>query len=206
MRERDPPRSPKGRKTRAALLRAAREVFERDGFLDARIADISDAARLATGSFYTYFADKDEAFAAVLREAQDEMVHPGVHNASGEEDPVKMIEVSNRVYLEAYRRNAKLMRLLEQVATIDEDFRTLQRERARAFAERNIRSLRRLQDAGQVDPEIDAKLVSIALGAMVSRVAYLIFVLEFEEADFDEIVDVLTQIWVRTLGISQRGA
>ena len=36
-----------------------------------------------------------------------------------------VIEAANLAYLEAYRRNARLMALLEQVATVDEGFREL---------------------------------------------------------------------------------
>ena len=41
------PPTARGRRTRAALVRAAAEVFERDGFLDARVTDIAAAGRPA---------------------------------------------------------------------------------------------------------------------------------------------------------------
>ena len=37
------------------MVEAAKRVFERDGFLEARIVDIAEAADLAPGSFYHYF-------------------------------------------------------------------------------------------------------------------------------------------------------
>ena len=50
----DAPRTPRGLAgaTQGPLVRAAREVFERDGFIDARIADITATARTATGSLH----------------------------------------------------------------------------------------------------------------------------------------------------------
>ena len=54
------PRSRKGERTRARLIDAAREVFERDGFLTARIADIASTAGLSQGSFYHYFESKED--------------------------------------------------------------------------------------------------------------------------------------------------
>lgn len=72
------PRTARGARTRAALVRGAREVFERDGLVDARIADIAAAAGVATGSFYSYFATKEDALAAVLDDVTDEMLHPQV--------------------------------------------------------------------------------------------------------------------------------
>ena len=47
------PPSPRGQRTRAALIVAARSVFERDGYLDARTTDIAEQANVASGTFYT---------------------------------------------------------------------------------------------------------------------------------------------------------
>src|SRR4051794_18842646 len=116
---REPPRTPRGARTRAALVAAARVVFERDGYLHARLTDITAQAQCSTGSFYTYFTNKQEIFAAVLEQSQEEMLHPHVREVVGTEDPIAVIEAANRAYLEAYERNADLMRLLEQVSTID---------------------------------------------------------------------------------------
>src|SRR5690242_16840281 len=52
--------TPRGQRTRAALIAAARTVFERDGFINARITDIAETAGTAHGSFYSYFTSKEE--------------------------------------------------------------------------------------------------------------------------------------------------
>src|SRR5438094_6662201 len=141
-------------RNRRALIRAAREVFERDGFVGARITDIADAAGVAHGSFYSHFQSKEEALAAVLAEVQEEMLHPGPATAGASHaDPVAMIEAANRAYLEAYRRNARLMMLLEQVATVDEEFLRFRLERSDAFVRRNAKAIRRLQRDGIADPD-----------------------------------------------------
>ena len=106
----DAPRTPRGLATQAALVRAAREVFERDGFIDARIADIT-----ATGSFYTYFTSKEEIFAAVVDELSDEGLHPPSmeYLAEGDGDLVGRIAEHHRAYLQAYQRNARMMSVIE---------------------------------------------------------------------------------------------
>ncbi|MFE0250845.1 TetR/AcrR family transcriptional regulator, partial [Streptomyces sp. NPDC059010] len=42
---REPPPTQRGVRTRAALVKAARKVFERDGYLDTRLTDITKEAR-----------------------------------------------------------------------------------------------------------------------------------------------------------------
>ena len=195
-----PERSPRGVRTREALVRAAREVFERDGFLDARIVDIARAAGVATGSFYTYFEGKDEVFAAVMAHVQEEMLHPRLPDDVRHDDPIVLIEATNRAYLEAYRRNAKLMALMEQVATISEDFRLLRLERAAAFAERNARGIRRLQEQGLADAALDPLLAANATSSMVSRMANQVFVHGYE-VDFEDLVRTLTRLWANALRV-----
>src|ERR1035437_7972676 len=129
------PASARGAKTREALVQAARRVFERDGFLDARITDIAVEAGVAAGSFYTYFTSKEDAFAAVLEQVGEEMLHPRIRELADRDDPISVIEAANRAYLVAYRRNARLMGLLEQVSQVNEDFRRLRAGRTRAFGE-----------------------------------------------------------------------
>jgi AcrR family transcriptional regulator len=196
------PVSARGARTRQALVEAARRVFERDGYLDARITDIAAEAGVAAGSFYTYFTGKEDAFAAVMEEVGEEMLHPQLDGALGDrDDPVAVIEAANEAYLRAYRHNARLMALMEQVSQIDEDFRRLRLRRARAFGKRNAKAIERLQRRGLADPELDPVLAAHALSAMVSRMAYLTYVQKFGSASTETLLQTLTRLWVGALGI-----
>ena len=202
---RQPPATPRGVRTRAALISAARTVFERDGYLDTRLADITKEARCATGSFYTYFANKEEIFAAVLEQAQEDMMHPGMGRVSNADDPYAVLEASNRAYLEAYRRNAKLMALLEQVSHVDQEFSKFRMRRADAFIRRNARGIADLQARGIADADIDPLLASRALSGMVSRLAYSVFTpgegetANSEPVEFETLVSTVTRLWANAL-------
>lgn len=192
------PASPRGRATRATLVAAARRIFERDGFLDARIVDIAAEAGVATGTFYTYFDGKEAAFAAVMDEVTEEMLHPVLAEHRIEGDLVATIEQTHRAYLDSYRHNARLMALMEQVATIDDDFREQRRRRGVEFSRRNAKLIARLQKEGLADPELDPYLASSALSAMVSRMAYTTYVLG-EGVRLERLVATLTRLWVSAL-------
>jgi len=139
---REPPATERGLRTRAALVAAARKVFERDGYLDARLIDITRAANCSSGTLYTYFSGKEEVFAAVLEVAQEDMLHPGMPHVASDDDPAAVIEASNRAYLKAYKRNSKLMGLLEQVANIDPEFRELRTSRSSGATRAALRTCR----------------------------------------------------------------
>jgi AcrR family transcriptional regulator len=206
---REPPATERGLRTRAALVAAARKVFERDGYLNARLIDITRAANCSAGTFYTYFSGKEEVFAAVLEVAQEDMLHPGMPHVAGDDDPAAVIEASNRAYLKAYKRNSKLMGLLEQVANIDPEFRELRSSRANAFVRRNARSIAKLQAKGQADPDLDPLLASRALSAMISRIAFGHFVTGEDRDDTpmateEDLVQIATRLWVNALRIPSR--
>jgi AcrR family transcriptional regulator len=196
------PPSRRGQRTRATLVAAARTVFERDGFLDARITDIAAEAGTATGTFYTYFESKEEIFRAVVEEVQEDWLHPRLRERLGDEDPLALIDAANRDYLLAYRRNARLMALFEQVAQIDDEFRELRRKRGAAFVRRNAKMIRRLQESGRADPDLDPLIAAHALSGMVGRIAYSVFNLN-ERIPFERLVTTLNQLWANALKLDQ---
>src|SRR5258705_1839989 len=57
---------------RAKLLAAARKVFAEKGLGAATARDIVRETDLATGTFYNYFRDKEEAFQALLEESAEQ--------------------------------------------------------------------------------------------------------------------------------------
>jgi len=191
------PRRADAERNRRALLAAARRVFERDGFVSARITDIADEAGLAHGCFYSHFPGKEEIFAAVVAEVSEEMLHPGpALTAPAGSDPVAVIEAANLAYLEAYRRNARFMALLEQVATVNDAFLRIR------LLTRNARAIRRLQRAGLADPDLDPDLASLALSVMVSRSAYAAFAVGREPVDTARLAATLTRLWVNSLRLA----
>jgi AcrR family transcriptional regulator len=194
------PKTQRGARTRAALVDGARRVFEREGFLSTKITDITREAGVATGSFYTYFADKEEVFAAVMDDVRHEMLHPSVEAG---DDPVAAIEAANRAYLEAVRRNARLVGLMEQVGAIDERFRSWRQETGRVFVERNAAGIRSLQRQGLADRGLDPELAARALSAMVSRMAYLAFVSGEVDASPEDVLAAVTRLWANALGLSR---
>jgi AcrR family transcriptional regulator len=194
--------TPRGRRTRTALIDAAAAVFARDGFLDCRIADIAKTAGVAHGTFYTYFSSKEEIFQEVIFLVQRDMAsHDDEPPAAADEQtPWQLVETANRRYITAYRRNARLMATLEQVATFNDDVRKLRLELRDRFVLRNTKAIQRWQRAGIADPDVDAGYAANALGTMVDRFAYTWFVLG-QSFDEERAIETLTRLWLQSLGI-----
>jgi AcrR family transcriptional regulator len=197
-------RSPKGVQTRLRLLKAAKLVFERDGFLEARIVDIAETAQLAPGSFYHYFDSKEQIFREVAEAQEERLTAPaddGLTSGAVDEPAWERIGRANRHYLERYRDEAALMGVIEQVSRYDEHVNSVRMSTMKHFVERAERAILRLQEAGEADPRLNSALAADALGAMVGRFAELWLVQGYREYDFDEAVEQLTILWSNALGL-----
>jgi AcrR family transcriptional regulator len=197
------PRSRKGMQTRARLLDAARDVFERDGFLTARISDIAATAGLSQGSFYHYFESKEQIFREVAAAQEERLTAPPTDagDASKSGSPRSVIGRANRRYLERYRDAAQLMGVIEQVSRYDDEVSQARISTQQHFAERAERSIRRLQRDGLADKNVDPAFAADALGAMVARFAEMWLVQGYREYDFDAAVEQLTRLWANALGL-----
>ncbi len=198
------PRSAKGEQTRARLVKAAKEIFEQDGMFDARISDIAKRAKLSYGAFYHYFDTKEQIFREVASAQEKRLSAPpdeteqGRRRGSTEEN----IRDANRRYLERYRAETRLMRVIEQASRYDPHVNAERMASQRSFAQRSERSIKRLQSEGRADPRVNPALAADALGAMIGRFAELWLTQGYREYDFDEVVDQLSLLWANALRLT----
>lgn len=194
------PVTARGQRTRAALVRAAAAVFEQDGFLDARIADIAGEADVATGTFYSYFDSKEAIFREVVDELIDELYQQSRVGDLAGDDPVSRIAAANRLYVESFARHAGLYAVVVQVSSFNPEFRQRRQASRLAFVERAARGLRQLQEGGQADRALDPDLTAAMLCGMVENFAEVRHLLG-QRFDDDKAVAAMTDIWARAIGL-----
>jgi AcrR family transcriptional regulator len=202
------PRSRKGIETRARLVDAAKEVFERDGFLDARISDIAEKAGLSHGSFYHYFESKEEVFREVAANVEARLHEPmnSVILAQSSARPAERIREAIRLHLESYRDEARIMGVIEQVSRFDPEIMAQRAESHRVNHDEVANSIRSLQRHGLADARLDPDIAAAALGSMTYRFPEMWFVQGLLDCDFESGVEQLTLLFVRALGLEDDGA
>jgi AcrR family transcriptional regulator len=193
-------RTERGRQSRQQLVDAARTIFERDGFLRARIADICDEAQTAYGSFYTYFVSKEEIFNEVVDSVEIDLLRlePFPEDAK----PIDRIRAANRHYLETYQRNAGILRVIMQVSTFDDAVSRTRVLRQDEFARAIERRTRTYQEQGVADPDLDPWLAANALGGMVAFIAEKV-VSGDAPLDIDDAVEQLTKLWANAIKLKE---
>jgi AcrR family transcriptional regulator len=106
------------------LLDAGRTVFEERGFHAARVDDVVKAAQTSHGTFYLYFANKEDLFKALTLDALHDVeviaaefprVTPDAAGRTALRDWVQR-------FCDIYATHATVIRILSQADVIGEDF------------------------------------------------------------------------------------
>jgi AcrR family transcriptional regulator len=195
----------RGLRTRAALVAAARGVFEEAAFVDVKISDITARAGVSSGTFYTYFDSKEELFREVAAAVLAEMsAAPTPDPDNVDRDPIRDIAYATRQFFLACLRNAGVARSIEQVILSDRQVARVRRATLVTGVRRAERWIRRLQAAGICDVEIDPWNTAMALHTMNVRVAYdHLLLADNRDADLEPLVAAVTRIWARTVGLER---
>jgi AcrR family transcriptional regulator len=195
--------SARARRTQAQLLAAAQTVFERDGYLAARVTDIATEAGVSHGSFYTYFTSKNDVFRAVIQNALDNIYASGAAPIADKTlSQRERIDLANRQFITVYRQNTALMALFEQAATIDEEVRALRLSIRKRAILRIQRSIERLQREGRARRDLDPYTTAASLVGMVNFTVYFWLVMG-EEYDESELLRTLNELWASAIGLAE---
>jgi AcrR family transcriptional regulator len=160
-------RKAKAAQTEVALKEAARRVFARSGYLNAKITDITAEAGRSAGSFYQHFAGKEEVLQALLidwvTEAGEELA---VHEAGDDlsEEPALRARVA--AYWHTYKAHVPEIRALSQAALVDPAFAEQVARTRHAELQTMREHLERLQAAG-FDLPGDPQVLASAFNALL---------------------------------------
>jgi AcrR family transcriptional regulator len=95
-----PEKIPSGKRqaTRKALLDAARDLVFEKGHDRISIQEVTNRARVATGTYYNYFDSKQDVFMAVARDLQDQLAADLETTRESIKDPAMMVAVTLKYY------------------------------------------------------------------------------------------------------------
>ncbi len=112
-----------GRETVRKLLEAALAEFDERGFQAVRVDDVVRRAKTSHGTFYLYFANKDDLFKTLLRDALHDMEiitgdFPVVTRNEGGREALRNWV---RKFCDTYAAHASVIRILSQADTVGEE-------------------------------------------------------------------------------------
>jgi AcrR family transcriptional regulator len=191
----------KGRKTDEAFRDAARTVFARDGYLNARISDIAEAAGRSVASFYNYYDTKADLLIALAEEFHAEATAMAVlpyRAGLADEDALRAAVAGFwRTYA---KRRGELIGIF-QAAMVEGQFRDRWLEMRGEAISRIAAQIRRAQAEGYC-PGVDPVLTASALSAMLEHFCYIWLGQGGEKGvpfDDERARDAIATIWVRSV-------
>jgi TetR/AcrR family transcriptional regulator, fatty acid metabolism regulator protein len=93
---------------RDAILKAATQIFARNGYFQSQVADIARAAGVAAGTVYLYFRSKDDLLVSLFERTMREALAEGRRALAGIEDPRERLTRIARLHLDRLGRDREL--------------------------------------------------------------------------------------------------
>jgi AcrR family transcriptional regulator len=189
-----------GRQTVRRLLEAGLAEFDERGFQAVRVDDVVRRAQTSHGTFYLYFANKDDLFKALLRDALHDMgvitdAFPVVtRNDAGRAALREWVHT----FCQTYAAHAAVIRILSQADIVGEEVWGDGLQLLFRLAEAMTQGMTAASLAGEpggdwaTAPAGRAELTAVACLMMLERVNYLLSV--EVRLPREEMVDRLTAI------------
>ena len=153
------PRTARGEKTLRKILDAALAEFGTRGFSDSSIVGITARAKVALGTFYTYFDSKDAVFAALVRDMSARVRDSVAPSLEGASDALDAEARALAAYLRFVAGHKEVYRIIDEAEFVDpEGFRTHYETTASRIAARLAAATARgeLSDQGALATEVRA--------------------------------------------------
>jgi TetR/AcrR family fatty acid metabolism transcriptional regulator len=95
------------------IIEAATKVFARKGFYKAKISEIASEARVADGTIYIYFENKDDILICLFEEQMKAVLDNMVIRISEEDNPVKKLEKFALTHLQLVEQNKNMAEIIQ---------------------------------------------------------------------------------------------
>lgn len=146
-------------RTRRLLLDAGRTLIAAKGVAGIRIQEVTEQADVALGSFYNYFASKEDFLEAVITESLSDLASATITNIAQDTDPAEIVALANLTVIRLAYDEPDFARLVVNIGHSEALFGDAMHPHARVAVERGIASGR------FVVPDIEVLLTAVIGGA-----------------------------------------
>jgi len=173
-----------GRETVRKLLEAALAEFDAKGFLTVRVDDVVRRAKTSHGTFYLYFANKDDLFKTLLRDALHamEVITGDFPVVTPNEAGREALRTWVGKFFDTYAAHAPVLRILTSADDVNEEVYGDGLQVMFRLAEALTQGMTAARAAGRgasdQEPGVPehAELTAVACLMMLERVNYLLSV------------------------------
>lgn len=186
----------RGLRTRRRLLEAAERIFAELGYHDASIVKITEAAGVAQGTFYLYFASKKEIFEALVLDLNQRVRHAMTESAAAGRSRAERELLGFQGFFRFTAEHPALYRIVRQAEFVSPEILHRHYERLTEGYVAGLREAMARGEAAPGDPEVLAWAL-MGIGELIG----MRWILWAERDEMPpEVVAELGRLIVRLLG------
>lgn len=185
------PKTRNGKATFKLIVDTTIELFYTKGYFQTKITDITEAAGIATGTFYLYFPNKVVLYKYILMEFQHEIRRQIAIAVSQVEGRLEKEKIGMKAYVQFVLDNPHAYNLIWESLYID---KSLFIDYYDGFAMRYEKGLKESIEADEMH-DVDTELVSYILMGISTFIGLkTLFNLGEDHGNVDEVVDKVMAI------------
>jgi AcrR family transcriptional regulator len=154
--------SARGTRTRQRLIDAAEAVFAEHGYHDASVVKITEAAGVGQGTFYLYFASKQDVFDELVRDLNRRVRHAMKEASSQGQTRLEEELLGFRAYFRFTADHPALYRIIRQAEFVSPEMLRFHYDR---LSGGYVDALREASERGEI-ADLDAEVAAWALMGM----------------------------------------
>jgi AcrR family transcriptional regulator len=180
-----------GKKTMRKLLDAAMTVFEKRGYHAARVDDIVKVSKTSHGTFYLYFANKEDLFRTLTDDVAEEMtvLSESLAPITDDDDGYDELRLWLGRFADIYEHYGPVIRAWTEADTDGTEFGRIGTRVLNAFTRTLVERIGESSGAAGLDPQVAA----LAMVAMIERFNYYRLARDLD-VDRDEMLDTTAAI------------
>jgi AcrR family transcriptional regulator len=148
--------SARGARTRQRLLAAAETVFGEVGYHDASVVKLTETAGVGQGTFYLYFASKQEVFDELVRDLNRRVRRAMKEASSQGKTRLEQELLGFRAYFRFTAEHPALYRIIRQAEFVSPDMLRHHYDRLSAGYVEALREACERGEIAELDPEVAA--------------------------------------------------
>lgn len=185
--------------TRSHILRAARKLFQAEGFDRVTISKLAEAAEVSMPTIYAIFKSKRGVLQSLIDDAlPPEQFAALVDDSMQEKSPEKCLSITAKLARQIYDAERELMDILRGASVVAPEFKELEQEREKRRYERQGEYIKKMMKEKSLAKGLTLQKARDILWTLTGRDMYRMLVGERGWTS-DEYEKWLTQLLIKSL-------
>lgn len=189
---------------RTRILKAAVKVFAQKGFYNAKVSEIAKTARVADGTIYLYFKNKDEILISIFEEEMGKFIAEIRMELESEADGVMKLKKFIQTHLSLVKKNPKLAQVFQlELRQSNKFMKEYTGSRLKEYLNLIGSLIEEGQEQGLIRKDLHPGLVKRALFGALDEIATHWVLLKNGKYDLEQSAEQIADIFIRGVTIPE---